>query len=160
MKCPWCESEKTHKNGKINGRPRHRCRDCWRTFVDNPIKGCHSPRRAYDLDVKGKCLELCEQGLGAGEIASRLQIPKGRVYVWTTNKDRALTKPQRVVLTEDRKRDKNTVYGQKTIDKAIGLWYQGCSYAEILEKTEVKSPQTVRNWIAKHLKMKEYDIKL
>ncbi len=37
--CPNCSSEKTVKNGHIpNGKPRFKCHDCGRQFVENPTK--------------------------------------------------------------------------------------------------------------------------
>ena len=38
--CPRCSSDNWVKNGSIhNGKPKHRCNDCGRQFVDNPQKG-------------------------------------------------------------------------------------------------------------------------
>jgi insertion element IS1 protein InsB len=37
MNCPACNSEKVIKNGSIhNGKPKFKCKDCDRQFVENP----------------------------------------------------------------------------------------------------------------------------
>jgi insertion element IS1 protein InsB len=39
MKCPRCESEKIIKYGKTHyGKPRFKCQDCGRQFVENPTR--------------------------------------------------------------------------------------------------------------------------
>ena len=39
LHCPSCQSNKVVKNGKIhNGKQNHRCRDCGRQFVLNPVQ--------------------------------------------------------------------------------------------------------------------------
>ena len=38
MRCPSCNSEKVVKNGSIhNGKKKHKCKDCGRQFVENPV---------------------------------------------------------------------------------------------------------------------------
>ena len=37
MKCPRCEQQNIIKNGRIhNGKPRYRCKNCGRQFVEDP----------------------------------------------------------------------------------------------------------------------------
>jgi transposase-like protein len=39
MRCPRCEQQEIIKNGKIhNGKPRYKCKNCGRQFVENPQK--------------------------------------------------------------------------------------------------------------------------
>ncbi len=37
--CPRCGSQHTVKNGRIhNKKPKHKCQDCGRQFIENPTK--------------------------------------------------------------------------------------------------------------------------
>ncbi len=37
MTCPQCQSHNTIKNGSIhNGKPKFKCKDCGRQFIENP----------------------------------------------------------------------------------------------------------------------------
>ena len=48
MYCRYCESERTHKSGKIRGKQRYKCKDCGKNFLetDGRIKETTTAKRA------------------------------------------------------------------------------------------------------------------
>ncbi len=77
MKCVYCGSEKTVKNGKSNqGKQRYLCKECGKIFVENP------ERRHYLDDLKKIAIRLYTDGVEIAVIASSLEVPYETVRSW------------------------------------------------------------------------------
>jgi transposase-like protein len=76
MKCPRCGSENYCKDGIINGRQRHKCRNCtYRYTVEQ--KSNTKPK-----EIRRLAFELYLEGMGFRAIGRVLKISYGTVFQW------------------------------------------------------------------------------
>ena len=77
MKCVYCGSQRTVKNGKSNQRKqRYLCKECGRIFVENP------ERRHYPDYLKKIAIRLYTDGVEIAVIARSLEVPYETVRSW------------------------------------------------------------------------------
>ncbi len=77
MQCPHCQSEHTHKNGHRRGKQNHRCLDCGRQFVENPIT-----ERGYSDEIRQLCLRMYVNGMGFRGIERATGVHRTTVITW------------------------------------------------------------------------------
>ncbi len=77
MQCPYCESNKTRKNGFRRGKQNHKCTSCNRQFVE-----FHSPPRGYSDEVKQQCLKMYLNGMGFRAIERVTGVHHTTVIYW------------------------------------------------------------------------------
>jgi len=89
MDCPRCGSLRHCKDGIINDRQRHKCKDCnYRYTVEK--KSDVKPK-----EVRRLALELYLEGLGFRSIGRILKISYGTVYLWVKEWGSKVSLPQR-----------------------------------------------------------------
>jgi transposase-like protein len=76
MNCTKCNSAKNVKSGIINGKQRHKCKDCGCNFTVE-IKSTAKPK-----SMKKDALQLYLEGLGFRSIARFLKVSHVSVYNW------------------------------------------------------------------------------
>lgn len=83
MICPECQSEKVVKNGHRQGKQRYICRDCDRQF------GTETSDRGYPSEIRQRCLELHQQGVGFRAIERQAGVSHNTVINWVRSADRS-----------------------------------------------------------------------
>jgi AcrR family transcriptional regulator len=76
MICPDCQSDRVAKNGRQQGKQRFICKGCGRQFLDR-----YTPR-GYPQEVRQRCLDLHEQGIGFREIERQTGVDCNTVINW------------------------------------------------------------------------------
>jgi len=74
INCKHCNSIKTRKNGKSDGRQRYICNSCKRTFSDRPP--------AFDEKTKQKAVQMVLNGVGIRKTALLLGASHVSVLRW------------------------------------------------------------------------------
>jgi AcrR family transcriptional regulator/transposase-like protein len=76
MICPECKSEKVAKNGHRHSKQRYICRACGKQF------GSEASLRGYPSEIRHKCLELHQQGIGFRAIERQTGVSHNTVINW------------------------------------------------------------------------------
>ena len=91
MRCVYCGSEKTVKNGKSNqGKQRRLCKECGKIFVENP------ERRHYPDNLKKIAIRLYTDGVEIAVIARSLEVPYETVRSWIRAEGEKAIKKNRI----------------------------------------------------------------
>lgn len=89
MNCPRCASINHRKDGIVNKRQRHLCKDCgYRYTVEK--KSDVKP-----VEIRRIALEMYLEGLGFRAIGRILKISYGTVFVWVKEWGSKVSLPQR-----------------------------------------------------------------
>lgn len=77
--CPKCNSSRTSRNGKRNGKQSYICKDCGHQFVENP-----SPRgrRGHSEDIRIQVLEAIAQGRSYYWCETYLGVDHATAHHW------------------------------------------------------------------------------
>ena len=125
MNCPRCGSLRHCKDGIVNARQRHKCKDCnYRYTVEKKSD-------VKSKEVRRLALEMYLEGLGFRSIGRILKISYGTVYLWIKEWGNKVSLPHRNESVEYVELDeihtyvaskKTTVgYGLLLIDLESGL---------------------------------------
>ena len=87
MICPECKSENVAKNGHRHGKQRYVCRGCGKQF------GSEASPRGYPSEIRQKCLELHQQGIGFRAIERQTGVSHNTVINWVRAADRSNGSP-------------------------------------------------------------------
>jgi len=76
MKCPYCQSQKTHKYGRQRGKQRFKCNLCKRQFVEvlTPL--------GYKENIKEQCLKMYLNGIGFRAIQRIMGVHHTTIIKW------------------------------------------------------------------------------
>ena len=89
MNCPRCGSLRHCKDGIVNQRQRHKCKDCnYRYTVEKKSD-------VKSKEVKKMALEMYLEGLGFRSIGRILKISYGTVYLWIKEWGTKVSLPRR-----------------------------------------------------------------
>ena len=89
MNCPRCGSLRHCKDGSVNQRQRHKCKDCnYRYTVEKKSN-------VKSKEVKKMALEMYLEGLGFRSIGRVLKISYGTVYLWVKEWGTKVSLPRR-----------------------------------------------------------------
>jgi len=83
MECRKCGSNKTKKNGSTKGIQRYFCKECGRTFVENPPK--------YGADIKRKALMMYLNNTGVRKTAFFTGASRQTILNWISAARESLT---------------------------------------------------------------------
>jgi len=120
MKCPHCQSHKTHKYGHQRGKQRFKCNLCNRQFVE-----FLSPS-GYQANIKEECLKMYLNGMGFRGIQRVKGVHHTTIIKWVKelgkkaknecNEDGAQEIPEITQLDE-----LQTFVGKKKLKNGFGL---------------------------------------
>ena len=96
MNCPKCKSTKIIKYGLTHyGKPRFRCQECGRQFVENPT------RQPIDQDTRNLIEKLLLERLALADIARITGVSKRWLQFYVNNKYAQV--PQVVEVTQKKR---------------------------------------------------------
>lgn len=78
--CKYCRSKKVTGYGRGDNRPRLRCAECKRTFLDNGSP----PRMRHTAGLIGQALHRFYSGESAYKLEASLSVDHSTIYRWIT----------------------------------------------------------------------------
>ena len=83
--CPACASQNIKKNGHQSGKQRYRCRDCHKTWRDNPNS------RATDPQRKATILAAYHERMSQRGLARVFGVSRSTVGLWLKKRQSVAT---------------------------------------------------------------------